>query len=117
MLDFQKAAQRTMKRDWTDAAFQARLTHRAPLLNYALGVAGEAGELVDAVKKHVFHGHELNKSHLIKECGDVIWYATAIGLELGMSFEEILAMNVAKLMARYPEGFSEHASINREEKK
>lgn len=43
-------------------------------LECALGLCGEAGEVAEQVKKHFFHGHELDKRHMIEELGDVAWY-------------------------------------------
>ena len=40
-------------------------------LECALGLCGEAGEVAEQVKKHYFHGHPLNKAHMIEELGDV----------------------------------------------
>ncbi|EAD0751283.1 TPA: nucleoside triphosphate pyrophosphohydrolase family protein [Listeria monocytogenes] len=85
------------------------------LLNYALGTAGEAGEVADIIKKHAFHGHELNRQDLISELGDVMWYVSQLAVILGISLEEIAKNNVTKLEARYPNGFSEKDSINRKE--
>ena len=80
----------------------------------ALGLAGEAGEFVDQIKKHLFHGHELNREHLAAELGDVLWYV-AIGCEaLGVQLDDVMEGNIAKLRRRYPEGFSAERSQNRE---
>lgn len=82
----------------------------------ALGVAGEGGEVCELVKKHKGHGHPLDKEKLAKEIGDVLWYlATISRIGCGMSLDEVAKMNVLKLRARYPEGFSSERSINREE--
>lgn len=85
------------------------------LLNGALGLTGEAGEVADMIKKHIFHGHDLNLDELIKELGDVSWYLALLCTTINVSFEEILVKNIEKLEERYPEGFSESASINRAE--
>lgn len=83
------------------------------LKNYTLGLAGEAGEVADLVKKHFFHGHELNISEIIYELGDVLYYLCAICLVLGIDWEDIMLNNNAKLMARYGDGFSKEKSKNR----
>lgn len=85
------------------------------LLNGALGLTGEAGEVADMIKKHIFHGHDLNLDELIKELGDVCWYLALLCTTINVSIEEILVKNIEKLEDRYPEGFSESASINRAE--
>ena len=85
------------------------------LLNGALGLTGEAGEVSDIIKKHVFHGHDLDTDELIKELGDCAWYIALICTALGVSLDTVLERNIEKLKKRYPEGFSSSASINRVE--
>lgn len=85
------------------------------LANCAMGLAGEAGECADIIKKHLFHKHELDKEHLAKELGDVAWYIAVCAYVIGYDLEDILQINVEKLMKRYPDGFSSEMSINRKE--
>lgn len=80
---------------------------------FAMGLAGEAGEVVDILKKHLGHGHPLDKEKLKKELGDVLWYIAALALANDLHLEDIANANVAKLKERYPEGFSSERSINR----
>lgn len=75
-----------------------------------LGLAGEAGELVDMWKKVVGHGHEQDTDKLAKEAGDVLWYLAEICSALGVSLSAIAQNNIDKLKRRYPEGFSTEAS-------
>ncbi len=81
----------------------------------ALGIAGEAGEVCDIIKKNSYHGHELDRDALIKELGDVLWYLAAAATLLDVELAEIGEKNISKLRARYPEGFSSEASINRKD--
>lgn len=88
------------------------------LLHAAMGIATEAGEIVDALKKHIFYGKELDLVNLEEELGDLSWYMAvmiAVMAILGhcTSFERIWAVNIAKLQARYGDKFSEEAAINR----
>ena len=85
------------------------------LLNGCLGLAGEAGELLDMFKKWIFHNKRLDTDHAKKECGDIAWYLAMICYSMGWDLDEILQMNVDKLNARYPEGFSTELSNNRKE--
>lgn len=79
----------------------------------ALGVAGEAGEVADEMKKVIGHGHPLNKEKFKKEIGDVLWYIAVLSHELGFALSEIAEDNTEKLRARYGEAFSTERSINR----
>lgn len=88
--------------------------HRNALINYALGIAGEAGEVADIIKKYSFHGHEMDKDDLAKELGDVLWYLSNIANEVGIDLERIAMLNIEKLQKRYPNGFDQERSINRE---
>lgn len=79
-----------------------------------LGLCGEAGEVVELFKKHIGHGHDLDKSKLIKELGDVLWYISAIATGVNLSLDDIAQANIDKLKARYPNKFSIERSINRD---
>lgn len=88
---------------------------RERLSNHALGLAGEAGEAVDLVKKHLHHGHALDLERLKGELGDVLWYVAALADAAGLTLEEVAQHNVEKLRARYPdEGFDPARSQARE---
>jgi NTP pyrophosphatase (non-canonical NTP hydrolase) len=84
------------------------------LMVAALGLAGEAGEFANLVKKMTAHGHPLDTDALEDELGDILWYlaeaATSCGLDLGIIGEN----NIQKLQKRYPKGFSSEKSIHRE---
>jgi NTP pyrophosphatase (non-canonical NTP hydrolase) len=80
----------------------------------ALGLAGEAGEAADLVKKGVFHQQGIDYEKLLKELGDVLWYVAAISSTLGVSLEEIMLLNIKKLDARFPEGYSPDRTTVRE---
>jgi len=78
-----------------------------------MGLAGETGELVDMLKKWIGHGHELNLTEVEKELGDILWYISEIATTLDLRLDQVAAKNMDKLVARYPEGFSEERSRNR----
>ena len=79
----------------------------------ALGLAGEAGEFANLVKKMTAHGHPFDPESLKDELGDVLWYLAEAATSAGLNLEDIASHNVEKLSKRYPEGFSEEDSINR----
>ena len=90
------------------------ITVDGKILNAALGLAGEAGEFADHIKKYQFQGHDLDREHLIKELGDIIWYVAQAAVGLETTNDEIMERNIAKLKARYPHGFEAERSRNRE---
>lgn len=103
--EYQEAAMRT-----------APVSHTENMLaNCALGLTGEAGEAADLIKKHLFHGHNLDEVHLAKELGDVMWYVAVMAETIGYDLQTILEMNIEKLRERYPDGFDPEKSQNRKE--
>ena len=58
-------AKRTMRLEWPEIR---------QLKNIKLGIMGESGEVADILKKHWFHGHDLNRGHLKEELGDLLFY-------------------------------------------
>ena len=91
------------------------LSKKDVLINGVMGLCGESGEAIDIVKKHLAHGHELDREALIKELGDVAWYLAETATALDITLEEVLERNIEKLRKRYPEGFSTERSLHREE--
>lgn len=80
-----------------------------PLVHAIIGIATEAGELLECFDKDVF-----DRVNFIEEVGDVLWYL-AIGLNaVGSTFEEAQRTNIAKLRKRYPEKFTEYDANNRD---
>ena len=85
------------------------------LMVAALGLAGEAGEFANLVKKMTAHGHPFDPDSLKDELGDVLWYLAEAATASGLNLEQIAQDNVDKLFKRYPEGFSQENSIHRED--
>ncbi len=86
------------------------------ITNGVLGLAGEAGECCDLVKKFKYQGHELDKEKLKDELGDVLWYIAETATGLGISLEEVAEYNLDKLHKRYHGSkFNKEDSINRKE--
>lgn len=86
---------------------------RSLLTECALGLAGESGEVADHIKKHHHQGHDLIIDHLKAELGDVLWYVATMARALGLDLSEVASANVAKLKARYPDGFDPKRSRDR----
>lgn len=87
--------------------------HDNELVNYGLGIAGEAGEVADLIKKAMFHGHVIDQLEVKKELGDVLWYLVNIARLAGLSLDEIAEANISKLQKRYPNGFNVEDSKKR----
>lgn len=79
----------------------------------AIGLGGEAGEVLELIKKGIFHQHGLDHTKLKKELGDVLWYVAALCTRAGLDMSEVMEANIDKLMERYPEGYSAEASQKR----
>ena len=84
---------------------------------WAMGVAGEAGEVVEKWKKIVaYHEGKVSKADLAelkKELGDVVWYVAVLAHSLGLSFEEVMKLNVEKLASRKKRGVIKGRGDNR----
>ena len=93
--------------EYQDAASVTALyPNRLNNLEYpTLGLAGEAGEVANIVKKiqRDFGGEmtDETRAKLKDELGDVLWYISACADELGLSLKEIAEFNVEKLAKRH----------------
>ena len=103
--EYQKLASRTMSEEMS----------KEEQINHALhGMASEIGELHGIYQK-VYQGHMPDETHKKKELGDLLWFVAEYCTAQDWWLEDIMQMNIDKLKARYPEGFSEEASQNRKE--
>jgi len=89
---------------------------KAHLLHMAVGISGEAGELLDAIKKNVVYVKDLDRENVIEELGDLEFYMEGLRSALRISREETLVHNHAKLSKRYKEGYSDAAAQIRADK-
>lgn len=86
------------------------------LIHATLGIAGESGEVVDIIKKHVAYGKALDKTKLCDELGDLFHYMSRVMFLTGISLEEIQTANLTKLRSRYPNGYTHTAAIMQRDK-
>ncbi len=84
------------------------------LTHSSMGVVGEFGELVNKIKKMVYHKHN-NTPEIIEELGDCLWYLADIATTLEVDLHTVAAANIGKLVRRYPDGFDTERSINRDD--
>lgn len=90
--------------------------YKAHLLHMAIGVAGESGELLDAVKKYVIYNKPPDRENMIEELGDLEFYMAGLRAALVLSRDEVIAHNIAKLEKRYASGYSDKAAQERADK-
>lgn len=86
-------------------------------LHMAVGVAGEAGELLGAIKKESVYNKPIDRANVVEELGDLEFYMEGLRQSLDITREETLEHNIAKLSKRY-EGlrYSDAAAQNRADK-
>jgi NTP pyrophosphatase (non-canonical NTP hydrolase) len=86
-----------------------------PRIEHAvMGMVTEAAECMDAIKKTKIYGKPFDKVNMIEEAGDTLYYISILLDELGVSYEEVMAKNIAKLAKRYPEKFTEELALSRD---
>ena len=90
-----------------------RLTVDGLPIYHCLGLAGEAGEFVDKIKKSWRNQAPLDRDAALRELGDVLWYITACARDLGSSLEEVASLNIAKLADRAARGVIKSEGDNR----
>ena len=83
---------------------------RLPVM--VLGLCGEAGEVADLVKEHLWHGKDYPHAEIKNELGDALGYVSEIATALGLTLEDIAAANIEKLRRRYPDGFAVGGGID-----
>ena len=85
-------------------------------LHMAVGISGEAGELLDAVKKATIYRKPLDIANIVEECGDLLFYISGILDSIGVDIESAIAANTSKLSIRYGKSYSNEAAIQRADK-
>jgi NTP pyrophosphatase (non-canonical NTP hydrolase) len=115
-MDTKKYKDMVLKTESKDfGAIASRLSDKRAirLLHGSCGLATEAGELLDTIKKYAFYGKEIDTVNVIEEVGDLMWYCAIILDELDVEFEDVMEKNINKLKARYGEKFSETSANTR----
>ena len=96
--EYQEACKVTAKKDYASPTEE--------ILTWAAGITGEAGDVASCIKKTFAHGND-QKVGIRENIGDTMWYVATICNFFNWDLQEILDENLAKLKARYPEGFTE----------
>jgi len=98
--DYQKQALTTVQNSYDNPTLQHSI--------WAMGIAGEAGEVIEKWKKIVAYKDgkvsEDDLNELAKELGDVVWYIAVLAHSLGLSFDDVMERNVQKLQSRQVRG-------------
>lgn len=109
---YQKSCLQTESNDFD--AIRTRLgDENLRLLHAGIGLATEAGEFLDALKKHIYYGKELDKVNLMEECGDLLWYMSVALDSLGYDYKDVMNRNIEKLSARYGDSFNKEGAVKR----
>jgi NTP pyrophosphatase (non-canonical NTP hydrolase) len=100
---YQEWASRTSGND-KFGGYERRRTHAL------LGIAGEAGELIDAFKKAIFfqtdtYGIQIMHDVAFDEIGDLLWYMSELATVMNWKLSDIARKNIDKVKHRYPDGF------------
>ena len=90
------------------------------IIHGILGVATEAGEMLELLRDVINGNKQFDALNLREECGDNLWYLALLARELGETLTDIQRANIAKLRTRYPNQFNEfdanHRNLEAEEK-
>lgn len=103
--EYQKLASRTIRHDMTKTEQEYHALH---------GMVGEIGELHSIYQKE-YQGHFDTEEHKMKEIGDLLWFIAEYCTACDWSLENIMQLNIDKLIARYPDGFDPERSLHRKE--
>lgn len=86
----------------------SELSHRTTtvdLLHAIIGIAGEAGEMLDSIKKTAIYNQNIHYENLLEEAGDLEFYLEQFYQATGFNRDQARAHNMNKLAKRYP-GYS-----------
>ena len=83
------------------------------LVENTLGLVGEAGEVAEKIKKLIRDGNRYQAEEIMKELGDVVFYATALANIYGSGLQEVLELNIDKLDSRQKRGKLHGSGDNR----
>ena len=103
--EYQLLAGRTIPKDFNVQEKEFHALH---------GMISEIGELHGMYQK-LYQGHKWDAVHAKKELGDLLWFIAEYCTAFNWSLEDIMRLNIDKLLARYPDGFDAEHSLHRKE--
>jgi len=103
--EYQELAARTINKGLAVEDVKAHALHL---------IAAECGE-IHSIYQKLYQGHAFKTNDLVREIGDLLWGIAELCTYYGVGLEQVAAMNIEKLKARYPEGFSVERSLHRQE--
>jgi NTP pyrophosphatase (non-canonical NTP hydrolase) len=83
-------------------------------IHMCLGLQTESAELSDVFKKFIAYEKPIDWVNVKEELGDLMWYVSNMCNVNGWDLRDIMATNISKLQARYPEKFTNENAINRD---
>lgn len=91
--------------------------YKQPIIYPTLGLAGEAGECAEKVKKLLRDDEgiltEERKALLVKEIGDCVWYIANLAADIDVKLSDVLKINLEKLLSRKERGALQGDGDNR----
>lgn len=84
------------------------LRAKRDVIHGILGIATESAEIAELLL-----ADKVDTAKLLDEAGDILWYLALIFRTLGVTFEQVGDLNLAKLKARFPGKFEAKKAIQR----
>lgn len=106
----------TSKKKHGAAIVEQMTSEKADALHMAIGVAGEAGELIDAVKRWGIYNKPIDRKNVVEELGDLEFYMEGLRQRLDITRDETLHANRLKLDVRYAAGYTDQEAAGRADK-
>jgi NTP pyrophosphatase (non-canonical NTP hydrolase) len=106
--------------EYQAAARRTRVDLESPgadTMHMLLGMVSEVGELINVYKASLAYGKEVDMVNVKEEIGDLFWFIVNFCDINSLDLEDILARNVAKLLVRYPQKFTNFLALDRDLKK
>lgn len=100
-----------MYSDWVEGKIMTSGPDR--LVENTLGLVGEAGEVAEKIKKLIRDSNRFQDEEILKELGDVVFYATALANIYGKGLQEVIELNIQKLDDRQKRGTLKGSGDNR----